>query len=82
MELQEKIERAIEDIRPFLIADGGNIRLVEITPDLVVKVELLGNCEHCSISPMTMKAGIEHTVMTQVPEVKSVIAVNGISVNK
>jgi Fe-S cluster biogenesis protein NfuA len=78
MDLHNRIERALEEIRPFLRADGGDLRLVEVTSDFTVKVELLGTCEHCHISPMTMKAGVEQTIRTQVPEVQKVIAINGV----
>lgn len=78
MDLHNRIERALEEIRPFLRADGGDLRLVEVTPDFTVKVELLGACEHCSISPMTMKAGVEQSIKTQVPEIQKVVAINGL----
>jgi Fe-S cluster biogenesis protein NfuA len=75
-DLTLKIEDALEQIRPYLQADGGNVSLVEITDDMVVKLELLGACKSCSMSMMTLKAGIEETIKRAVPEIKSVEAVN------
>jgi Fe-S cluster biogenesis protein NfuA len=72
----ERVEAALEKIRPFLIADGGNVKVLEITDDLVVKLELEGACESCPMSPMTMKAGIEEALKKDIPELKSIVAVN------
>lgn len=74
--MREKIEEALNSIRPYLEADGGNVELLEITDDLVVKVELQGACKSCSMSAMTMKAGIEETIRKAVPEITKVEAVN------
>lgn len=74
--LSNKVLAAIEDIRPFLKADGGDIELVEITPKNIVRVKLLGACCSCSMSPMTLKAGVEETIRKAVPEIKGVEAVN------
>ncbi len=57
--LAEKVEIALNGMRPFLEADGGNVELLEITEDLEVRLRLVGNCSSCSMSAMTMKAGIE-----------------------
>lgn len=76
MDLTARVEQALESIRPYLIADGGNVAIEEITPDNIVKVKLLGNCGSCKMSFMTMKAGIEQAIMKDVPEVKGVIAVD------
>lgn len=75
-EVLAKIEEALQQIRPFLQADGGNVSLVEITEDNIVKLQLLGACKTCSMSMMTLKAGIEETIKRAVPEVKEVVAVN------
>lgn len=75
-ELTKRVEEALEQIRPYLQADGGNVNLVEITKDRIVRLELLGACKSCSMSMMTLKAGIEETVKRAVPEVQSVEAVN------
>ncbi len=76
-ELLEKVNHALEDIRPHLAVDGGNIELIEITDDLTVKVKWLGNCEFCSMSTMTMKAGVEQAIRSRVPEIRNVEAING-----
>ena len=76
MSLTEQVEQALETIRPYLIADGGNVEIEEITSGNVVKLRLLGNCGSCKMSFMTMKAGIEQAIMKAVPEITSVVAVN------
>ncbi|TCC93726.1 NifU family protein [Pedobacter frigiditerrae] len=76
MSLTEQVEQALETIRPYLIADGGNVAIEEITTDNVVKLRLLGNCGSCKMSFMTMKAGIEQAIMKAVPEITSVVAVD------
>ncbi|MFZ5552506.1 MAG: NifU family protein [Bacteroidota bacterium] len=76
MELKTRIESAIEKIRPYLQADGGNIELVEITKDNVARVRLLGACSSCAMSVMTMKAGVEETIRKEVPEIKAVEAIS------
>lgn len=75
-ELRIRVEEALKSIRPYLEADGGNVELVELTEDRTVKVELTGACKTCSMSMMTMKAGIEETIKRSVPEIKSVVAIN------
>lgn len=74
-EIVEKITSVLEQIRPYLQADGGDLSLVEITDDYVVKVRLLGACGSCSMKTMTLKAGVEGTLKKEVPEVLSVEAV-------
>ncbi|MGZ3863602.1 MAG: NifU family protein [Bacteroidia bacterium] len=74
--MRQKIEEALNSIRPYLEADGGNVELLDITEDNVVMVELHGACKTCSMSAMTMKAGIEETIKRAVPEVTRVEAVN------
>lgn len=75
-ELTEKINTALEQLRPFLNADGGDMELVEITDDAIVRVRLLGACSDCSMSMMTLKAGLEEAVKKAAPEIQSVEAVN------
>jgi Fe-S cluster biogenesis protein NfuA len=70
-----KVEDAIQQLRPFFEADGGDIRLVEVTNDWVVRVRLLGACKECEMSNMTLKAGIEDAVKKAVPEIVRVEAV-------
>ena len=74
-EIINKIEKALDEIRPFLEADGGDINFVELTDDWVVRVRLIGACSSCSISMMTLKNGVEMAVKRAVPEVKEVIEV-------
>lgn len=73
----KRVESALDSIRPHLQEDGGNIEVIEITDNLVAKVRWLGTCETCSMSPMTMKGGIEHTIKTHVPEITAIEPVNG-----
>ncbi|MBI4646361.1 MAG: NifU family protein [Bacteroidia bacterium] len=75
-EINEKVTAALEQIRPFLQADGGDIRLVEITDDLIVKVELRGACGCCPYSIQTLKSGVEKAIKEEVPQIKSIVAVN------
>jgi Fe-S cluster biogenesis protein NfuA len=75
MEIKERVEIALESIRPFLEADGGNVELVNITDEKVVEIELIGACKTCNMSMMTLKAGIEETIKKSVPEIVSVVAV-------
>ncbi|MGK7394218.1 MAG: NifU family protein [Candidatus Cyclobacteriaceae bacterium M3_2C_046] len=74
--LYKKVELALDSIRPYLETDGGNVKLLEITNQLEVKLELLGACGNCPMSTMTLKAGVEEAIKRAVPEVKSVDAVN------
>ena len=76
MNLVEQVEQALETIRPYLLADGGDVAIEEITADKVVKLKLLGNCGSCKMSFMTMKAGIEQAIMKSVPEITGVVAIN------
>lgn len=78
-EIIAKIEEALEQVRPYLQADGGNVNFLEVTEDNIVKLELLGACRSCSMSMMTLKAGIEETIKRAVPQIKGVEAVNLIS---
>jgi Fe-S cluster biogenesis protein NfuA len=75
-ELRRQIEEALDVIRPYLMADGGSVRLLNITPDLVVELELLGACGSCPMSTMTLRAGIEQALKRSVPQVARVEAVN------
>ncbi len=71
-----QIENALEEMRPFLEADGGNIKFVELTDQWIVKVKLIGACSSCNISMMTMKNGIEVAVKRAVPQVIQVVEVS------
>ena len=70
--LKEKVEKVLDEIRPYLKADGGDAELVEVTDEGVVKVRLTGACGHCPMSTYTLKMGIEAKLKEKVPEVKSV----------
>jgi Fe-S cluster biogenesis protein NfuA len=78
--LRQKVEEALDEVRPHLAVDGGNVELVDITDDMIIKVKWLGTCENCSMSTMTMKAGVENAIRNKIPEVAGVIAINGISI--
>lgn len=73
--MKEKVETALGKIRPSLRVDGGDVELVEVSPDGVVKVKLTGACQGCAMSQMTLKMGIERALKQEVPEVKEVIGV-------
>jgi Fe-S cluster biogenesis protein NfuA len=73
--MREKVEAALEKIRPALQADGGDIKLIDVTEDGVVQVELTGACRGCPMAAMTLKAGVERTLMRLVPEVTGVQSV-------
>lgn len=74
--LIEKVDRALDDVRPHLAVDNGNVEVVDITDELVVKVKWLGSCVGCSMSHMTMKAGLEQAIKSRLPEITGVVAVN------
>ncbi|MBK9254400.1 MAG: NifU family protein [Saprospiraceae bacterium] len=76
--LLDRVNNALNDIRPHLAVDGGNIEVVDITDDLVVRVKWLGNCEFCSMTSMTMKAGVEQAIKSKVPEITGIVALNGL----
>jgi len=81
LEIISKIDLALDEIRPHLKVDGGDVEVVDVTDDFIVKVKWLGNCVVCSMSTMTMKAGIEQAIMQKVPHIKAVEAVNGIGID-
>lgn len=80
MELQhqliERIEQTLSQLRPYLEADSGNVSFVELTPDMVVKVRFEGACSSCNMSNMTLKAGIEQSLLKAIPEIRSVEAIS------
>lgn len=75
-ELRHRIEEALDQIRPYLMADGGSVRLLDITEDMVVELELMGACGSCPMSTMTLRAGIEQALKRSVPQITRVEAVN------
>ncbi|MCJ7645404.1 NifU family protein [bacterium] len=72
--MKEKVEAALNKIRPWLQEDGGDVELVEVTSDGIVKIRLTGACRGCPLSQMTLKVGIEKAIKEEVPEVKEVVA--------
>jgi Fe-S cluster biogenesis protein NfuA len=76
LKLKEEVLEAIDTIRPYLQSDNGDIELIEITDDTIVKVRLTGACAVCPMFLMTLRAGIERSLMRQVPSIKRVEAVN------
>jgi len=77
-QLLDRIERTLDTLRPYLEADSGNVSLVEVTEDMIVKLELLGACSSCSMSMMTLKAGIEQSLLKAIPELKGVEAISSL----
>ena len=74
----DKIEVALEEIRPFLQDDGGDINFIELTDQWVVKVKLVGACSSCNISMMTLKNGVEVAIKRAVPEIKEVVEISSL----
>ena len=74
-ELHKKVEQALDKIKPYLQADGGDITLVNVTEEGVVHVQLLGACGSCPMSTMTLKQGVEKALLKEIPELKEVVQV-------
>lgn len=72
--LVDRIERALDEIRPALELDGGTVELIDITPQMIVKLNFVGSCGGCPLSALTLKLGIERTIKAHVPEVTGVEA--------
>ena len=75
-QVSRKVKHAIDSVRPYLIADGGDVELIEISDDLIVKVKLVGACQGCPFSMQTLKAGIEQAIRNEVPELKELVSVS------
>lgn len=75
-ELATRVEASLDGIRPYLVADGGNIRVLEITEDKTLRLEFVGNCGSCPMSTMTFKAGVEEAIKRAVPEIKGIEVIN------
>lgn len=73
--LTERVQQTLDQLRPYLEADNGDVELIEITQDNVVRLQLLGACSTCSMSMMTLKAGIEQSILKAVPEITAVEAI-------
>lgn len=75
-ELNVRVEAALDNIRPYLVMDGGNVRVLEITKSNMLKLEFLGNCGSCPMSTMTFKAGVEEAIKKAVPEISGIEVIN------
>ena len=73
--LLERVENALNNIRPYLEADGGDVKVIDITDEMIVRLELLGACGSCPMSMMTLKAGVEQSIKQEVPEIRGVSAI-------
>ena len=77
-QLIKEVDEALNEIRPHLAVDGGNIEVIDITDDMTVQIKWLGNCEGCNMTAMTMKAGIQETLKRKLPQIQNVVAINGV----
>lgn len=75
LDLFTRVEEALSQIRPYLEADSGNVSIIDITDEMIVRLRFHGACSSCSMSSMTLRAGIEQTILKMVPEIKGVIAI-------
>lgn len=75
-DLITKVDLALDDVRPHLAVDNGNVEVVDVTDDFIVKVKWLGACVGCSMSQMTMRAGLEQAIKSRLPQIASVEAIN------
>ena len=74
--LNEKVQKALDTIRPYLKADGGDVEFVRVTPEGIVEVKLTGACSDCPMSQMTLRAGVERALIREIPGIRRVEAVN------
>lgn len=75
-DLNSRVEAALDNIRPYLVMDGGNVRILEISKENKLTLEFLGNCGSCPMSTMTFKAGVEEAIKKAVPEIEVIEVVN------
>ncbi len=75
-DLTQRVEQSLDNIRPYLVADGGNVKVLEITPENVLRLEFVGNCGNCAMSHMTFKAGVEDAIKRSVPEIRTIEVLN------
>ena len=75
-DLLQRIESALDTMRPFMMADGGNVELIGVDDSMIAQVKLVGSCSSCNMSHMTMKAGVEEAVLKSVPELKGIMAID------
>lgn len=74
-ELYKRVEETLSQLRPFLEKDSGDVAILGITDDMIVQLRFLGSCSSCSMSEMTLKAGIEQAILRMVPEIRGVVAI-------
>lgn len=82
LELTQRIEASLDGIRPYLEADGGNVKIHELTSDRVLKLEFVGACGSCPMSSMTFKAGVEEAIKKAVPEIAKIEVINLTPINR
>jgi Fe-S cluster biogenesis protein NfuA len=75
-EMTERVEASLDSIRPYLQADGGDVKILELDSEHILKLEFMGNCGSCPMSTMTFKAGVEEAIKRAVPEIKSIEVIN------
>lgn len=75
-EMTERVEASLDSIRPYLQADGGDVKILDLNSDHILKLEFVGNCGSCPMSTMTFKAGVEEAIKKAVPEIKSIEVIN------
>lgn len=75
-DLTARVEASLDNIRPYLEADGGNVKVLEITANNILRLEFMGNCGNCPMSTMTFKAGIEEAILRNVPEIQKIEVIN------
>lgn len=78
VQLLQRVEEALQSVRPHLNVDGGDVELVDITDDMQVQIRWMGMCETCAMSTMTLRAGIAEAIRGKIPEIAGVQAVNGL----
>jgi Fe-S cluster biogenesis protein NfuA len=76
IELAERVEASLNSIRPYLVADGGDVKVLGVSAGMIARLEFLGACGNCPMSTMTFKAGVEEAIRKAVPEIKSIEIVN------
>lgn len=79
-QLIRQVDEALDDVRPHLAVDGGDVEVVDVTDQNVVKIKWLGACRSCSMTHMTMKAGLEQAIKSRLPQIEGIVAVNEVNV--
>ena len=74
--LMNRVDAALDDVRPHLAIDGGNIEVVNVSDNRIVEIKWLGACHGCSMTAMTMKAGVEQTIKSKLPQINGIVAIN------